>query len=178
MEGAKVLCRLFIFLLVVAIVLVVTPKFYYYTFVFSGESREDVIIANRIISKISAGDNMIMLRDIVDFDWDNVCVISPYISKEDLEARIGYEHVNYKKLRWIEDESKWGLLFIDKNIKMTPIKFNKNIVGSILDPYQQDGKRYSHDSAMINIVCVLGVQGKQIKIVITDSNINNSSRHN
>ena len=60
----------------------------------------------------------LQLQDMTEFDWDKVCIFSPYMRKEDFE-RNSTNSISYIKwwsfgLDMMSPEGQWTLIFIDE----------------------------------------------------------------
>lgn len=71
------------------------------------------------------GLEYVYLKDLTDFEWERVCVIWPYISNEDIKRITGVKYYDFT-----DHEGQWGLLFINKNKNLIPIRIER---GSTVD---------------------------------------------
>jgi len=59
------------------------------------------------------------VRDLAEFQWDKVCVITAYMGNDQIKARTGIKYYDFT-----DHEGQWGLLFIDAQQKPIPVKIN------------------------------------------------------
>ena len=89
----------------------------------------------------------VYLKDLTDFDWEKVCVITPYILPETIKQRAGVEYYDFT-----DHDGQWGLLFIDKNKKLIPIRINAGWVGALALGYS-DAKKYKFEEIEGAVYC-------------------------
>lgn len=77
------------------------------------------------------GLESVYLKDLTDFEWERVCIVLPYMSNEDIKEKTGIKYYDFT-----DHEGQWGLLFIDKNKNLIPVR---------IDQYNTVDAVYSYD---------------------------------
>ena len=128
---------------------------------------ETQVIHDNLINFIHSDNRSIRAEKIAKFNWENVCVLPPYVSQKVVDDEIGVNYKLHDKIDWINNEEYWTLLFLDKNNNIFPIKINRL---SEADFYMARNQNYlcmRRDDVQINIKVV-----DSRKIIFLDRKVN------
>lgn len=95
-------------------------------------SKEEQEVRSALSKKLDAKVESVAVRDLTSFEWDKVCYMSPYMSKDEADARIGFSYKDFHKYNWPSDDTIWGLLFADvKRKKVTTVRIQSIMVSQV-----------------------------------------------
>lgn len=103
--------------------LLIASSIYFYVFSGMTMSKHERQFEKALIDIAKSKTESVYLRDLTNFEWEKACPVYPYSSREDIDGMLGFRYEDYNKIKWwINDDSYWGLLFIDKKQNIIPAR--------------------------------------------------------
>jgi hypothetical protein len=136
--------------------------FYFVVFVLWGGpmSAYERHLEKALLEIISRKGNEVLLKEIMPFGWERVCIVYPYETREEVEKKLGMYYGDYEALYWIQDDACWGLLLVDENNKIIPVRIRKAITGAY--PGGEGSDCLERDEALLSFKYHSGVWGPYV----------------
>jgi len=94
-----------------------------------------------------AGQDRLVLADVADFDWDEVAILGPYVSRPWAAKVLGYPWPDYLDYRELWGGDTYAALLFLKDSRIVRTQLHWRTHGEF--PYPQ--RRIARDSAVFNI---------------------------
>ena len=164
----SILAKVMVVVVALVIVGLLVTKIYFFIFFGGFGSKVEREFGASLDKVLKTEAKSVRIRDIVEFDWERVCVVSPYISKSNVENRLGFRYDYYDRLGWILSDSYWGLLFITKEQKVIPIRIDATKFGSIRDRDHRLRMCADANKAELHILRGTGPFGRYTRFTLSD----------